>query len=492
MAYVINKTNGSIFATVADGTVDTTSTITVVGRNYSGYGEFLGENFIKMLENSANSTAPGSPLEGQLWYDSTNNVLNAYNGSEFKTLGSLKVSGSEPSTSLVQGDMWFDSGNNQLHIYNGSSFDLIGPPTSVGSGTTGFVSETVTDNVAGTHVVLKLLVEDIVVGYISDDSEFTPSPAITGFASIKPGFQLSSTVTGAMFQGTASNADALDNLNSTQFLRSDANDTTSGTLSILNDTGLAVGADSDCTISVSGSDTTIKNVTTNGDLILSVNDGGVQTPVITVDGATGKALVNADPTAALGIATKDYVDSQTSGAGASAVARDGSNTITGNITPDINNTRDFGSASLNFQTIYATTFSGTASEAQYADLAERFEADEVYEAGTVVELGGVNEVTQAIDELTDNVFGVISTNAAYLMNARAGSNETHPPVAMNGRVPVKVIGTVKKGDRLVSAGNGFARAAFAKEVTAFNVIGRSLESKTTKGKGIVEAIVKVN
>jgi len=211
-----------------------------------------------------------------------------------------------------------------------------------------------------------------------------------------------------------------------------------------------------------------------------------------VDGATGKALVNADPTAALGIATKDYVDSQTSGTGASAVARDGSNTITGNITPDINNTRDFGSALLSFQTIYATTFSGTASEAQYADLAERFEADEVYEAGTVVELGGINEVTQAIDELTDNVFGVISTNAAYLMNARAGNNETHPPVAMNGRVPVKVTGKVKKGDRLVSAGNGYARAALAEEVTAFNVIGRSLENKTTKGKGTVEAIVKVN
>jgi len=491
MAYTINKTNGSIFATVADGTVDTSSTITVVGRNYSGYGEFLGENFIKMLENSANSTAPGSPLEGQLWYDSTNNVLNAYNGSEFKTLGSLKVSGSEPATSLVQGDMWFDSGNNQLHVYNGSSFDLIGPPTSVGSGTTGFVSDTITDNVATTHTVLKLLVEDAVVAYISDDVEFTPSPAIPGFPTIKPGFHMSTTVTNASVS-QADNANTLDSLNSTQFLRSDANDTTSGTLGILNDTGLSVGADSDCNISISGSDVTVKNVTTDGDLILSVNDGGVQTPVITIDGATGKALVNADPTVALGIATKDYVDSQTSGAGASAVARDGSNTITGNITPDINNTRDFGSALLKFQTIYATTFSGTASEAQYADLAERFEADEVYESGTVVELGGINEVTQVTDELTDNVFGVISTNAAYLMNARAGSNETHPPVAMNGRVPVKVTGKVKKGDRLVSAGNGYARAALAEEVTAFNVIGRSLENKTTKGKGTVEAIVKVN
>lgn len=492
MAYVINKSNGSILATVADGTVDTSSTVTLVGRNYSGYGEFLGENFVKLLENSSNSSAPGSPLEGQLWYDSTNNVMNVYNGSEFKPLGNLKVSGSTPSTSLTQGDMWFDTGNNQLHVYNGSSFDLIGPPTSAGAGTTGFVAVTVTDDVAADHTVLKLLVEDAVVGFISDDTEFTPSPAISGFTTIKPGFQLSTAVTGAKFQGTADNADKLDSLDSTQFLRSDANDTTSGTLGVLNDTGLTIGADSDANISVSGSDVTIKNVTSNGDIILSVNDGGVQTPVITIDGATGKALVNADPTVALGIATKDYVDSQTSGAGAAAVARDGSNTITGNITPDLNNTRDFGSNTLRFQTMYATTFNGTAITAQYADLAERFEADEVYEAGTVVELGGVNEVTQAVEELTDNVFGVISTNAAYLMNANAGINETHPPIAMNGRVPVKVIGKIKKGDRLVSAGNGYARSANSNEVTAFNVIGRSLENKTTEGKGTVEAIVKVN
>jgi hypothetical protein len=203
-------------------------------------------------------------------------------------------------------------------------------------------------------------------------------------------------------------------------------------------------------------------------------------------------LVNADPTISLGIATKAYVDSQTSGGSAAAVARDGSNTITGVITPAINNTTDFGSNALKFQNIYATTFNGNAITANYADLAERFASDDVYEAGTVVELGGINEITEAIEELTDNVFGVISTNAAYLMNAGAGNSDTHPPVAMNGRVPVKVIGKVNKGDRLVSAGNGYARVANSDEITAFNVIGRALSSKTSTGKGTVEAIVKVN
>jgi hypothetical protein len=448
MAYVINKTNGSIFATVADGTVDTSSTITVVGRNYSGYGEFLGENFVKLLENSSHSAAPSSPLAGQLWYDSANTVLNVYNGTEFKPISSVKVSGSEPATSLTSGDLWFDSGSNQLNIYNGSSFTLVGPPTSVGTGTSGPEVVTVRDSGGTDHVILKFTIEDEVQAYISNDAVFTPQVAITGFATISPGFQLSTTLTSgasAQFQGTASNAALLDSLDSTDFLRATANDTTTGTLGILNDSGLTIGADSDFGISVTGSDVTIKNVTSDGDMIFSINDGGVTTNVLRIDGATG------------------HVYTDTTGA------------------------VDIGSVGNPFRTLYAT-----ATSAQYADLAERFEADAIYEAGTVVEMGGINEITRAIDELTDNVFGVISTSAAYLMNCAAGSNETHPPIAMNGRVPVKVIGVVHKGDRLVSAGNGYARTATEHEITAFNVIGRSLENKTDVNKGTVEAIVKVN
>jgi hypothetical protein len=110
----------------------------------------------------------------------------------------------------------------------------------------------------------------------------------------------------------------------------------------------------------------------------------------------------------------------------------------------------------------------------------------------VVELGGQNEITRVADELSEKVFGVISTRAAYLMNSLAGSDTTHPAVAMTGRVPVNTVGLVRKGDRLVSAGNGVARAAQAGEATAFNVIGRSLNDKLTTELGIVEAIVKIN
>jgi len=134
---------------------------------------------------------------------------------------------------------------------------------------------------------------------------------------------------------------------------------------------------------------------------------------------------------------------------------------------------------------------GNQIDANYADMAERFAADTEYAPGTVVELGGSAEITQVNTDLSENVFGVISTRAAYLMNSNAGSDATHPPVAMTGRVPVNVIGPVLKGDRLVSAGNGQARAAQAGEATAFNVIGRALKDKLDNGKGTVEAIVTI-
>ena len=139
-----------------------------------------------------------------------------------------------------------------------------------------------------------------------------------------------------------------------------------------------------------------------------------------------------------------------------------------------------------------TLTAGSRLNATYADLAERFEADAYYDAGTVVELGGDKEITSVRYELSEDIFGVISDSAAYLMNAGAGDNITHPPVAMTGRVQVKVSGVVKKGDRLVSAGNGIARAATAGEATAFNVIGRALANKTTNSIGTVLSIVTVS
>jgi hypothetical protein len=139
-----------------------------------------------------------------------------------------------------------------------------------------------------------------------------------------------------------------------------------------------------------------------------------------------------------------------------------------------------------------TLTAGSRLQSTYADLAERFEADAFYDAGTVVEMGGDKEITAVQYELSEDVFGVVSTTAGYLMNAMAGDDDTHPAIAVGGRVQVKVTGKVKKGQRLVSAGNGIARAAQQGEATAFNTIGRSLENKLTDEIGAVEAFVKIN
>ena len=452
MAYTINLTNGTIFATIADGTINTNSSMILVGKNYAGYGEFLDENFIHLLENGSNATAPGAPLTGQLWWDSANSLMKVYTGTAFKTISAATASATAP-TGNVTGDIWWDTVNQQLKVWNGSAFVLVGPASSSGQGTSGAIVETVTDNVAVDHVVIKLYVANTIVGIISKDATFTPQVAIVGFATISPGIQLSSTVSNNLFRGTSTDSQSLGGVSATSFLRSDQNDTTSGTLGILNDTGLTVGADQDAKISVTTatSSVNIQNQTQDANIAVVVNDGGVTTTALLVNGSTSQVGV-------LGITNLN-----SSGVG------------------------NIGAAGAVFNTVFAT-----ATTALYADVAERFAADVEMLPGTVVELGGSAEITKSVDELSENVFGVISTRAAYLMNSGAGTDSTHPPIAMTGRVPVRVTGSIRKGDRLVAAGNGLARAAKTGEATAFNVIGRALESKESESLGVIEAIVTIN
>jgi hypothetical protein len=275
--------------------------------------------------------------------------------------------------------------------------------------------------------VIKFFVEDSIVAIMSKDATFTPQSSISGFTTVRPGMTMATSVGGQtpLFQGTATDSQLLDGIDSTGFIQRNVNQTTSGTLGVLNDSGLTVGVDQDARLSVSGAGVvTLANQTSGQNMTFSVNVGGVPTTALTIFGANG-------------------------------------------------------------------TVAGNQVNANYADVAERFAADEMLEPGTVVELGGSEEITKVTGDLSDNVFGVISTRAAYLMNSNAGNDKTHPPVAMTGRVPVKVVGTVNKGDRLVSAGNGLARAARPGEATAFNVIGRSLESKQNQEQGLVEAIVTI-
>jgi len=155
------------------------------------------------------------------------------------------------------------------------------------------------------------------------------------------------------------------------------------------------------------------------------------------------------------------------------------------IIPSTNNTLNIGTASLVFATVYATTFSGVSTTAKYADLAENYQADKAYAAGTVVMFGGDQEVTVA-DAETTAIAGVVSTNPAHLMNGGlSGSNVV--PVALQGRVPCTVIGPIAKGDMLVSAGFGFAKAS--KSPQCGQVIGKALQSVSFAGKAVIEVVV---
>jgi hypothetical protein len=477
MAYTVTTTAGVTIATVADGTVNTSSTsLTLIGKNYAGYGIFLNENYIQILENFSNSTPPSAPLTGQLWYDNVNDILKVYNSDSniWKPISSSISQATAPSSSTsVTGDIWWDTTNAQLKVWSGSAWITIGPSYTTTAGTSGAVVESILDNSTPTplpHVVVKFYISSSVIALLSKDATFTPQTAIPGFSSIVPGLNLisSATLTGAQFTGTTSATTTLGGYTASQFLKSGEPTTASGYLTAAG--GLTVGSDLLFDAS-SGTVAAIKETTSNKNIRFDVIQSGNPATILTL---TASSL------------TASFANVTVAG----TTALTGTLTTAGTILPS--GTVDIGASGNKFANVYANYLVGTSISAQYADLAERFEADVPMVPGTVVELGGVKEITAAVQELSEAVFGVISTLPGFLLNGSAGTNATHPAIAVNGRVPVRVIGQVKKGDRLVSAGNGLARAGHRDEITAFNVIGRALADKTTDSEGAVEAIVKLN
>ena len=515
MSYTINLTNGTslIPGGLSDGTVDTIhSSLTLIGRDYAGYGQFLNENFVYLLENFANSASPANPLKGQLWWDTTNNILKVWSGASWKiSTGATSSPASSPPSDLsaLGGDLWFDNTNQQLKVYSGSSWLTVGPATTPATGNTGAVPTLMTETPSGaTHIVIQFLISGTVYAIFSKDAFNSTLP---GFSSIKAGINFNTTASPSW---VLSNQDV--NATASTLVQRDG----SGSINVagISASGTVTAA------SVVASSITSAGGVFSGNLVGNVQSAttgtftNIQTQGITASsGITGQILTSTQAnitsvgtlvnlttsgtTNLNGLAKYNGVEIATIGGGASFSSLQ--NTVMGNVTPAAgtfttvtataailpvaNLTVNLGSTSAWFNNIY-----GTAIHAQYADLAERFHADAEYPAGTVVEMGGVNEITKVVEELSDKVFGVISTNAAYLMNSGAGEDATHPPIAMSGRVPVRVIGLISKGDRLVSAGNGLARSALASELTPFNVIGRALVDKTEASEGIIEAIVKIN
>lgn len=240
MAYTINKTDGSILATVADGQVDDLSTdLTLIGKNYNGFGEVLNENFIKLLENFANVSEPSNPVRGQIWFDATELKLKVYNGIQFQPVSSATISSTQPEN-LGVGDLWFDDISRQLYFFDGANTILLGPDYSASQGLSGLRVVTILDNLNQNRVITQLYTNGVLLGIFSKDS-FTPKIPIVGFdGSIVPGFN-QGTLGGIKFNVTATNAEQLGNQPAASYLRRDIDNIINGQLTITSNRGLLVG-----------------------------------------------------------------------------------------------------------------------------------------------------------------------------------------------------------------------------------------------------------
>jgi hypothetical protein len=318
------------------------------------------------------------------------------------------------------------------------------------------------------------------------------------------------------------------------FLRSDGDDATTGKLTIQSDTGLVLGSGQDITMTLSSDNLTIAQTTQDKDIIFTVNDGGTTKEALRINGAAGRidhlrvGDLTVDGTSTIintsTLSVEDNIIELNRNISSNAgmpnftglkvnrgetssdteqnlywvwdetFADDGT-TIHGNAggawTAFKSGGGDDELSAPTLVDIRANIVHATSTAAQYADLAERYEADCQLEVGEVVILGGHSEITKCQKELDDAVFGVVSESPAFLMNAQAGNDDSHPMIALKGRVLVKMRGTGRAGDRVVSAGNGEARVANLDECTAFNTLGRLIKHKYDKQTALTECVIGV-
>jgi len=282
MAYQINKTDGTIVATVADGQIDDRSLdITLIGKNYSGFGEIFNENLVKILENFAESTQPDHPLRGQIWFDSSESKLKVYNGISFVPVSSATISSTQPST-LAIGDLWYDDVGEQIFFFDGASAILLAPSYSSSQSLSGLRVDTILDTLNQTRVITSLYNNGILLGIFAKDS-FTPKIAITGYTgNIAPGFNVG-TLANFKIRATCTDSDSLGGAPATTYVRTDTANAINGQLQITVDSGLIVGSANQGSFFVTDGNVNLANSSTNKNITLSVNRADTQENAIVIN-----------------------------------------------------------------------------------------------------------------------------------------------------------------------------------------------------------------
>jgi hypothetical protein len=622
MTYTINTFDGNFLTNVNPGTVDTNTSLSLLGKNYSGYGQIIASNFVYLLENFAKTSAPTSPLKGQLWYDKNENVLKVCSiTGDTNSFERLQVYvGTTAPASARDGDLFYDTDDKQLQIRSSSAWVNASIPGANGTELTFVKVTSTTDltstNDAGTKTIAVMFIRDpatptstivadnivavfaqetfhflatepsgqgqqtlvtAVHGATDTDSNLANNSKVTRGMNINtaytdatvsnasdstklggqlPAYYLDHTnftnTAAAPFVATNANtlpdtdnsysvgsgAARFANIYSATFTGALAGNATTATNSTqlngqaasyyTNATNLASGTvpsgrlTGNYTINITGNADTATTASALGGVSLggivqttgNQNIGGIKTfdndVVITGDLTINGTTTTVDTT---NLAVEDAIIQLASGNSSASATYIGMQAERGGTdayfvfeessdrwraTTSTNGTAH-SDAAMQCSTLY-----GQSTSALYADMAERYHADETLNPGTVVQLGGVNEITTANGFCSTSVFGVVSTQPAYKMNSEAGTSNTHPYVTLTGRAPVKVIGKVSKGDRLINSEiPGVAQALphdFIKHCTEqgdqltllWGVIGRALEDKTDDELNTIEAYIQVN
>jgi hypothetical protein len=491
MPYSITRYDGSPLSTVADGTIDQSTSLKIIGKNYAGYGEIQNENFIYLLENFSGGSSPAKPLSGQIWFDSSSKKLKFFDGDsltgKWRTTGGAEISATAP-TGLTVGDFWFNTSTKQLFAWNGTDFTLVGPQAAPNAQITQMRSRSVLDSepAPNSHAIIEGIVNGVTVFIISNDV-FTlgASNTIAGFDKIHRGITSVYTldaddgVTSGQhrYWGTATNAEQLGGYAAGDYVR--AGSATFNTLVAFSDLGYTVGNTPQFKVSIeSGNLPVVENIVGNSITFRTrVSNSTVNPMTITGNdvlpgsnnlnnlGSGAKKWATVYATSFNGVATEanslsvngTYRTADTATSNNTIAARDGQGDL------------------------YAAHFRGIASQSFYADLAEKYLADAEYEVGTVVAVGGEKEVTAC--NYGDRALGAVSAKPAYMMNSELQGGTY---IALKGRVPVRVQGAVRKGQRLIASHGGTAVAAVPH---ANDVFAIALESNDDTGVKLVESVI---